>query len=151
MTGLLAAFALPALLLAALGIYGVVAYLVTQRSHEFGIRMALGAQRHAVLRMVLGEGMRLAAVGVILGALGAAATTRWLRAQLYEVARPIPLRLQWLPSCSSSSLHSQPSSPPGGQPRVDPIRRTGRLGCERDPPRPRPSAPCGCTGARPPC
>ena len=90
MTGLLAAFALPALLLAALGIYGVVAYLVTQRSHEFGIRMALGAQRHAVLRMVLGEGMRLAAVGVILGALGAAATTRWLRAQLYEVSATDP-------------------------------------------------------------
>jgi putative ABC transport system permease protein len=89
-TGLLAAFALPAVLLAALGIYGVVAYLVTQRSHEIGIRLALGAQRHAVLRMVLVEGTRLAMVGVVLGTLGAAATTRWLRAQLYEVSATDP-------------------------------------------------------------
>jgi putative ABC transport system permease protein len=89
-TGLLAAFAVPAVLLAALGIYGVVAYLVTQRSREMGIRMALGAQRRNVLGLVLGEGMRLAAIGVAIGAVGAAVATRWLRAQLYEVSATDP-------------------------------------------------------------
>jgi predicted permease len=90
-TGLLAAFALPALLLAALGIYGVVAYLVTQRGHEIGIRMALGAQRGEVLALVLGEGMRLAGIGVALGAAGAIATTRWLRSELYETSATDPV------------------------------------------------------------
>jgi putative ABC transport system permease protein len=90
-TGLLAAFALPALLLAALGIYGVVAYLVTQRGHEIGIRMALGARRGDVLALVLGEGMRLAGIGVALGAAGAIATTRWLRSELYETSATDPV------------------------------------------------------------
>jgi len=90
-TGLLAAFALPALLLAALGIYGVISYLVAQRGHEIGIRMALGARRRDVLGLVLREGMRLAALGVLLGAAGAAIATRWLRAQLYEVSATDPL------------------------------------------------------------
>jgi putative ABC transport system permease protein len=83
--------ALPALLLAALGIYGVVAYLVAQRGREIGIRMALGAQRRDVLQMVLGEGMRLAAIGVLLGALGAIATTRWLSPELYDTSATDPL------------------------------------------------------------
>jgi putative ABC transport system permease protein len=90
-TGLLGAFALPAVLLAALGIFGVVAYLVTQRSREIGIRMALGAQRGNVLALVLAEGMRLAAVGILLGTLGAVVTTRWLSAELYEVSATDPL------------------------------------------------------------
>ena len=90
-TGLLAAFAVPAVLLAALGIYGVVAYLVAQRSHEMGIRMALGARPSDVLRLVLVEGMSLAAVGVVIGAVGAAVATRWLAAQLYEVSATDPV------------------------------------------------------------
>ena len=90
-TGLLGAFALPALLLAALGIYGVVAYLVTQRGREIGIRIALGAQRWDVLALVVGEGMRLAGIGVLLGAAGALATTRWLRSELYETSAVDPL------------------------------------------------------------
>jgi putative ABC transport system permease protein len=90
-TGLLAAFAVPAVLLAALGIYGVVGYLVAQRTREMAIRMAVGAQPRAVLRLVLGEGIRLAAVGIAVGAAGAAVATRWLRAQLFEVSATDPL------------------------------------------------------------
>jgi predicted permease len=85
-TGLLAAFALPALLLAALGIYGVVAYLVVQRSYEIAIRMALGASRQTVVRMVLRQGLRLALAGVALGLLGSLAATRLLQAQLFGVS-----------------------------------------------------------------
>jgi predicted permease len=91
MSGLLGAFALPALLLAALGIYGVVSYLVVQRRQEIGIRMALGAQARDVLALILGEGMRLAGIGVLLGATGALATTRWLASQLYNTSATDPL------------------------------------------------------------
>jgi putative ABC transport system permease protein len=85
-TGLLVAFALPALLLAALGIYGVVAYLVVQRSYEIAIRMALGASRPAVVRMLLRQGLRLALAGAALGLLGSFAATRLLQAQLFGVS-----------------------------------------------------------------
>ncbi len=90
-TGLLGAFALPALLLAALGIYGVVAYLVAQRGREMAIRVALGAQRRDVLALVMGEGLRLAGAGVLLGAAAALASTRWLRSELYETSVTDPL------------------------------------------------------------
>jgi predicted permease len=90
-TGLLGAFALPALLLAALGIYGVVAYLVAQRGREIGIRMALGARRVDVLTLVLQEGLRLAAIGVGVGTVGAIATTRWLSSELYGTSATDPL------------------------------------------------------------
>jgi predicted permease len=91
MSRLLGAFALPALLLAALGIYGVVSYLVVQRRREIGIRMALGAQSRDVLALMMQEGMRLAGIGVLLGAIGALATTRWLASQLYNTSSTDPL------------------------------------------------------------
>jgi putative ABC transport system permease protein len=122
MTGLLAAFAVPALLLAALGIYGVVAYLVAQRTHEIGIRMALGAQRRAVLGMVLREGMRLAAVGVVLGVAGAAITTRWLRAQLFETSATDPVTFAISAAVLAAVGALATLVPARRATRVDPIR-----------------------------
>ncbi|HTT68581.1 MAG TPA: ABC transporter permease [Gemmatimonadales bacterium] len=82
---LLGAFAGIALLLATVGLYGVVAYAVRQRTHEIGVRVALGAGTADVLHMVLRHGLALALVGVVLGLAGAAAATRVIRSQLYGV------------------------------------------------------------------
>ena len=84
-TRLLGAFAMLALLLAAVGIYGVLAYSVAQRTHEIGIRMALGAEAGDVLRMVLRRTLALAATGIAIGAAAALATTRVLANFLFEV------------------------------------------------------------------
>jgi len=82
---LLAGFAATALLLALTGIYGVMSLNVANRRNEFGIRLALGAQRSNVLRMMLGQGLRLAVVGVGLGLLGAVAFTRLLKGLLFGI------------------------------------------------------------------
>jgi predicted permease len=81
---LMSIFAGCAGLLAAVGIAGLVSLGVSQRTRELGIRMALGAERPAVVRMVLGQGLALAGAGVVAGLLGALALTRWLRALLYQ-------------------------------------------------------------------
>jgi ABC-type antimicrobial peptide transport system permease subunit len=82
---LLGTFALSALLLVIVGIYGVVAYAVAQRTHEIGIRMALGASRAQVVRMVVRQGMLITLVGLALGVAAALASTQVLTALLYEV------------------------------------------------------------------
>jgi putative ABC transport system permease protein len=87
---LLATFAGVALVLAAVGIYGVVSYAVAQRTHEMGIRIALGAAAPDVLRLVVGYGLRLALAGVALGLAGATGLTRFLKAVLFGV-EPIDL------------------------------------------------------------
>ena len=82
-TVLFASFAGVALLLAVLGIYGVMAFLVAQRTHEIGLRIALGAGRRHVLQMVMGEGLRLAAIGLAVGAVGAWLVGRSMQSMLY--------------------------------------------------------------------
>jgi putative ABC transport system permease protein len=84
-------FALTALLLAGIGIYGVISYLVNERTHEIGIRLALGAQRPNILRMVLGQGLRLALAGAGVGLLGAVIVSRFIAGLLYGVRATDPL------------------------------------------------------------
>ena len=88
---LLGAFAALALLLASVGIYGVVSYLIGRRTQEIGIRMALGAQRSDLLRLVLGEGAKMALLGVVIGAAAAFGLTRLMANMLFGVSATDPL------------------------------------------------------------
>ena len=90
-TVLLLAFALLAIMLASVGIYGVVAHSVARRTREMGIRMALGAERFGVAAVVMREGMAAVTCGLILGLIGAAMASRAMESLLYEVQPTDPL------------------------------------------------------------
>ncbi|MGH7449273.1 MAG: FtsX-like permease family protein, partial [Longimicrobiales bacterium] len=92
-TSLLSLFAALALTLAAIGIFGVLSYAVTQRAREISIRMALGAQRAGVIRMIVGTSMTLAGLGLVAGIAGAAALGRVISSQLYNVRPMDPMTL----------------------------------------------------------
>jgi putative ABC transport system permease protein len=88
---LLAIFAVIALVLASGGLFGVVSYLVTQRDHELGVRLALGGQPRDILRLVVADGMQMALGGILIGLAGAWFATRALRGLLFGVSAADPL------------------------------------------------------------
>ena len=100
---LLAVFSGLALLLSVVGIYGVMAYLVTQRTHEIGVRMSLGAQKRHILGLVVRQGIGLALLGVSLGLAGAFALTRVLRSLLFEISPTDPLTFALIPILLSTA------------------------------------------------
>jgi putative ABC transport system permease protein len=87
---LIAGFAALALVLAVIGLYGVMAYSVVQRTAEIGIRLAIGAQRADILRMVMLQGLRLSLSGIVLGAAAAAVLTRLIERMLFQISTTDP-------------------------------------------------------------
>ncbi|MGH9792700.1 MAG: ABC transporter permease [Candidatus Acidiferrales bacterium] len=118
---LLGAFASLAMLLAAIGLYGVMAYSVGQRTQEIGIRVALGAQRADVLRMVLGDGMKLWIAGMVVGVAGAFVATRWLASLLFGIAATDPLTFVLAPALLAAVAVLATVIPARRAMRVDPM------------------------------
>jgi ABC-type antimicrobial peptide transport system permease subunit len=94
---LVSSFAALAMLLSSLGIYGVLSYYVTQQTPEIGVRMALGAQRGSILRLVLQKGLVWAVIGVGIGVVAALALTRFMKSLLFEVSASDPLTFAVVP------------------------------------------------------
>ncbi len=118
---LLAVFASIALLLAAVGVYGVISYSVTQRTPEIGVRLALGASPGGVMRLVIGQGMRPVALGVVAGLAGALVTGRLLDTLLYGVSSHDPLTLSIVPVLLAAIGLLATYLPGRRATRVDPI------------------------------
>jgi predicted permease len=119
---LLTIFGLSALVLAAIGIYGLMAYSVTQRVQEIGIRMALGADRHAIRRMVVWQGMRLALAGVVLGVGAAFGLTRLIASSLYGVKSWDPAVFVMVPMVLSGVALMATWMPAVRASRLDPMK-----------------------------
>jgi putative ABC transport system permease protein len=120
-TVLLAVFAAVSLLLGAVGIYGVIAYGVVWRTHEIGVRMALGAQRADVLRMVVGQGLTLVAAGVVLGVGASLAGARVLESLLFGVSARDPLTFLAVPVLLAGVALLASYLPARRAARVDPM------------------------------
>jgi predicted permease len=114
-------FAVIALLLASIGIYGVMAYTFSQRTHEIGIRIALGAQRQHILRMALGEGMVLVALGLAAGLFGALLLTQFLRSMLFAVKPTDPVTFIGIAALLSAVALLACYIPAHRATRVDPL------------------------------
>jgi putative ABC transport system permease protein len=94
---LVGAFASVALLLAGVGIFGVMSFAVTQRTHEVGVRMALGASGSEVVRLIVGQGLRLTSVALLLGLAAALGATRLMASELYGVTPSDPVTFATVP------------------------------------------------------
>lgn len=118
---LLVFFAAVALFMAALGLYGVISYSVTQRTREIGVRMALGADRRSVVALVLRQGALLALVGIVIGAAGAAAVNRLLASQLYDVSPFDPTTFATMVSVLTATAFVATYIPAYTASRIDPL------------------------------
>jgi putative ABC transport system permease protein len=114
-------FAIAALILAALGIYGVMAYSVTQRTHEIGIRIALGAQRGDILRMAVGDGARMIIMGMAAGLLAAIILTQFIRSMLFGVSPSDPFTFFFIPIVLAAVALLACYLPAQRATRVDPL------------------------------
>ena len=120
-TWLLSAFAVAGLALTLIGIYGVISYSVGQRTQEIGIRVALGAQPESILRLILGQGLRLALLGAVAGLIGAFALTRLIASELFGVKPADPptlvatVLLMFTVACAASYIPARRAT------RVDPM------------------------------
>jgi len=118
---LLSVFSAIALILALVGVYGVMACVVVQRQHEIGVRMSLGAQRRQMLGMILGQAMKLSAVGICLGLAAAYGLTRMLRSLLFEISPTDPLTFFVVPCVLAGAAFLGSWLPARRAARVDPI------------------------------
>jgi ABC-type antimicrobial peptide transport system permease subunit len=118
---LLTGFGLLALLLASVGIYGVMAYSVAQRRREIGVRRALGADAGTVLRLIVGEGMRLAAIGFTIGMGAAVVLTRFAASLLYGVTPTDPLAFATAVAILTAATFAACAIPAMRALRVDPV------------------------------
>jgi putative ABC transport system permease protein len=118
---LIGGFAAVALMLAATGIYGVMAYSVAQRTHEMGLRFALGAARGDVLRMVLGQAARLAIAGIVIGLAGALLLTRWMSTLLFGVEPTDPATFAAVAAGLAAIALTASALPARRAMRIDPI------------------------------
>jgi ABC-type antimicrobial peptide transport system permease subunit len=118
---LFAAFAGFALLLAAIGTYGVLSYVVAQRRREIGIRMALGAERALVLRSVMGQGLQLAGIGLVAGLTGALVLTRLMETLLFGVRPSDPATLAGVVALITAVAAAASLVPAVRATRVDPM------------------------------
>ena len=118
---LLLAFAGVALALSAIGTYGVLAYGVARRANEMGVRMALGARPSSVARMVIGDGMKITAIGIVLGLLGAFAVTRVLESMLYGVQPNDPLTMVAVTAVLAAVALTACAVPALKATRIDPL------------------------------
>ncbi len=119
---LLGFFALVALLLSALGLYGVISYSVTQRTHEMGIRMALGAGSGTLLGMVVGQGLRLAGAGAAAGIVLAMAANRLIESQFFGVSPFDPLTFAAIAAILLGTASLASYLPARRATKVDPLR-----------------------------
>jgi putative ABC transport system permease protein len=113
-------------LLAAIGIYGVLAQAVVQRTHEIGIRMALGAQARDVLKLIVSHGMSLTIAGIGLGLLGAFSLTRLLASLLFGVGATDPATFLWIPLLLAAVSFFSCYLPARRAARLDPIKALAR-------------------------